>query len=78
MPNAPSSTALSLQHRYEGPFYRRLMLGGIKHMPTWLQRLTMPMWGGIFYFLIRKARRAVQRKLEAVLGPAGYWATHGR
>lgn len=54
------------------------MLGGIKHMPTWLQRLTMPMWGGIFYFLIRKARRAVQRNLEAVLGPAGYWATHRR
>ena len=78
MSNAPSSTALSLQHRYEGPFYRRLMLGGIKHMPTWLQRLTMPMWGGIFYFLIRKARRAVQGNLEAVLGPAGFWATHKR
>ena len=23
---------------------------GIKHIPTWLQRLTMPLWGGIFYF----------------------------
>lgn len=78
MSNAPSSTALSLQHRYEGPFYRRLMLGGIKHIPTWLQRLTMPLWGGIFYFLIRKARKAVQNNLAAVLGPAGFWETHRR
>ncbi len=54
------------------------MLGGIKHIPTWLQRLTMPMWGGIFYFLIRKARLAVQNNLATVLGPAGFWETHRR
>jgi len=78
MSHAPSSTALSLQHRYEGPFYRRIMLGGIKHIPTWLQRLTMPMWGGIFYVLIKKARQAVQRNLAVVIGAASGWEVHRR
>lgn len=78
MSNDSSKSALSLQHRYEGPFYRRIMLGGIKHIPTWLQRLTMPMWGGIFYFLIRKAREAVLRNLEAVAGKVGFWQSHRR
>ncbi|HNF98857.1 MAG TPA: lysophospholipid acyltransferase family protein [Pseudomonadota bacterium] len=78
MSNDSSKSALSLQHRYEGPFYRRIMLGGIKHIPTWLQRLTMPMWGGIFYFLIRKAREAVLRNLETVAGKVGFWQTHRR
>ena len=78
MSNAPSSTALSLQHRYEGPFYRRIMLGGIKHIPAWLQRLTMPFWGGLFYVLIKKARQAIQRNLAAVAGVVGPWQTHRR
>lgn len=78
MSNDSTSAALSLQHRYEGPFYRRLMLGGIKHIPTWLQRLTMPLWGGIFYFLIRKARRAVQHNLDVIAGKVGFLQTHRR
>lgn len=61
---------LSHRHRFEGPFYRRLMLGGIKHIPPWLKRLTMPFWASIFYLVLPQARRAVMRNLDQVLGPA--------
>jgi KDO2-lipid IV(A) lauroyltransferase len=60
----------SSRHRFEGPFYRRLMLGGIRYMPQPLQRATMPLWGGLFYGLIPLAREAVLRNLDVVLGPA--------
>lgn len=60
----------STRHRFEGPFYRRLMVGGIRYMPQSLQRLTMPLWGGLFYGLIPKARHAVLSNLDHLLGPA--------
>lgn len=59
----------SHRHRFEGPLYRRLMLGGIKHIPPPIKRLTMPFWASIFYTLVPKARRAVESNLENVLGP---------
>lgn len=78
MSTASTSTALAFRHRFEGPFFRELMLGGIKHIPSWLQRLTMPLWGGIFYLLLSSARRAVLRNLAVILGPATLWEAHRR
>lgn len=63
----------SHRHRFEGPAYRRLMVGGIKHIPAWLKRLTMPMWAGLFYALLPKARHAAEKNLDAVLGPAPFF-----
>lgn len=60
----------SHRHRYEGPFFRRLFLGGVKWMPRLVQRLSMPLWAGIFYLLVGSARRGVERNLDRVLGPA--------
>ncbi|HMU38804.1 MAG TPA: lysophospholipid acyltransferase family protein [Pseudomonadota bacterium] len=77
-PPVRDENALALRHRYEGPFFRRLMLGGIRHLPRWLKRLTMPFWGGLFYVLIRKARHAVLHNLDAILGPCGMFARHLR
>jgi KDO2-lipid IV(A) lauroyltransferase len=60
----------ALRHRFEGPFYRRMVIGGVRMMPQAVQRATMPLWGGIFHTLVPRARTAVERNLEKVLGPA--------
>jgi lauroyl/myristoyl acyltransferase len=59
----------SHRHRFEGPFFRRLMLGGIKLLPPPVKRLTMPFWAGIFYSLLPRARSAIEKNLNQVLGP---------
>jgi KDO2-lipid IV(A) lauroyltransferase len=59
----------AFRHRFEGPFYRRLMMFGVKNFPHPLQRATMPFWAGIFYVLVPRARRAVEHNLERVAGP---------
>lgn len=68
----------SYRHRYEGPAYRRLLLGGIRYIPPALQRLSMPMWAGIFYGLLPEARRIAERNLDQVLGPASGIERHRR
>ena len=78
MSNDSSKSALSLQHRYEGAVYRRIMLGGIKHIPTWLQRLTMPMWGGIFYFPHPQSARSGVAQSGNGGWQSGFWQTHRR
>lgn len=74
-----TTTALAFRHRYEGPFFRRLMLAGIRHMPRWLQRATMPVWGALFYALIGRARRAAMHNLKVLLGlqtASSLWNLH--
>lgn len=78
MDRQPEQHGLSHRHRFEGPFYRRLMLGGIKHIPPWLKRLTMPFWAAIFYAALPQARRAVTANLDQLLGPASAWARRMR
>lgn len=56
------------RHRFEGPFFRRLMVGGIRLLPSQVKRMSMPFWAGIFYSLLPKARRAVEANLSHVLG----------
>jgi KDO2-lipid IV(A) lauroyltransferase len=68
----------AFRHRFEGPFYRRVMMFGIKNFSHPVQRATMPFWAGIFYLLVPKARRAVERNLERVLGPASPVTAHAR
>src|SRR5262245_59838512 len=69
-PNPPAAApGRSHRHRFEGPFWRRIMLLGIRHFPAPLQRATMPLWAGIFYALVPTARRTVEANLDRVLGP---------
>lgn len=68
----------STRHRFEGPFYRRLMVGGIKHIPPAVQHATMPLWGGLFYALIPAARNGVLKNLDRILGPASNVERHRR
>jgi Kdo2-lipid IVA lauroyltransferase/acyltransferase len=62
------SAAQAFRHRFEGPFYRRVMMWGIRSFSQPMQRATMPFWAGIFYVLVPKARHAVESNLERVLG----------
>jgi KDO2-lipid IV(A) lauroyltransferase len=74
MSKEPSSEVLpgrAHRHRFEGPFYRRIMLGGIRRIPPRLKRLSMPFWAGIFYSLLPSARRAVESNLEHVFAAGG-------
>jgi KDO2-lipid IV(A) lauroyltransferase len=60
----------AFRHRFEGPFWRRVFVGGVNLQPQWLQRALMPMWAGIFYGLVPKARRAVEQNQLQVCGPS--------
>jgi len=60
----------AFRHRFEGPFWRRVFLGGVRAMPHSVQRATMPLWAGIFYGLVPRARRAVEQNQLRVCGPA--------
>ncbi len=66
------------RHRFETPFWRQVMLGGIKYIPQPLQRATMPMWAGIFYALIPSARRMIEANLKRVHGDAPPALVHWR
>ena len=52
------------------------MLGGLRRIPQSVQRATMPLWAGIFYTLVPRARRAVEGNLRRVLGPVSPTALH--
>lgn len=56
------------RHRFETPFWRQLVLAGVKRMPYDLQRASMPLWAAIFYGLVPSARRGVEANLRRVLG----------
>jgi KDO2-lipid IV(A) lauroyltransferase len=68
----------AFRHRFEGPFWRRVFVWGVRNFPQSLQRNSMPMWAGIFYTLVPKARRAIERNLAQVLGPASPTETKAR
>jgi len=70
-PPPPSGQSLgrAFRHRFEGPFWRRVFLAGLRTLSPAMQRATMPMWAGIFYVLVPRARRIVERNLEQVCGP---------
>src|SRR6188768_820644 len=59
----------AFRHRFEGPFWRRVFLGGIRNLPQSVQRASMPMWAAIFYTLVPQARRIAERNLERIAGP---------
>ncbi len=64
-----SSTGRALRHAYDGPFFRRLMMGGVRRLPLSVKFASMPLWGGIFHTLLPAARRAAESNLTQVLGP---------
>jgi KDO2-lipid IV(A) lauroyltransferase len=68
----------AFRHRFEGPFWRRVLTTGLRHMPQSVQRASMPMWAGIFYSLVPSARRMVEANLAQALGPAGPLETKAR
>jgi KDO2-lipid IV(A) lauroyltransferase len=59
----------AFRHKFDGPFWRKFLLGGVRHIPQSIQRASMPMWAGIFYGLVPQARRAVEQNQARVLGP---------
>jgi KDO2-lipid IV(A) lauroyltransferase len=66
------------RHRFETPFWRKVFLAGVRHIPQPLQRATMPMWAGIFYLLVPKARRVIEANLQQALGEAPPTLAHWR
>lgn len=68
----------AFRHRFEGPFYRRVMMFGVKNFSHPVQRATMPFWAGIFYVLVPRARRAVEQNLLRVAGPRNAVETKAR
>jgi KDO2-lipid IV(A) lauroyltransferase len=77
-PPPQPETGRSHRHRFETPFWRRVMLFGVRNIPQPLQRLSMPFWAGIFYTLVPSARRAVEANLVRVLGDGDPVRTHIR
>lgn len=59
----------SFRHRFEGPFFRRLFVLGVRCMPGWLRFVTMPLWAALFFLLVPSARRGVAGNLDAADGP---------
>jgi KDO2-lipid IV(A) lauroyltransferase len=59
----------SFRHRFEGPFWRRVFLWGVRNLSHPVQRASMPLWAGIFYALVPRARRAAEQNLRRILGP---------
>jgi lauroyl/myristoyl acyltransferase len=67
MGTAPAAAGRAHRHRFESPFWRRLVIAGVRAMPFALQRATMPLWAAIFFALVPSARRAVLGNLAQVL-----------
>jgi KDO2-lipid IV(A) lauroyltransferase len=72
------TTHHALRHAFDGPFFRRLAIGGVRHLPTPVKFATMPLWGGIFHALVPSARRAAEINLTSVLGPMSALELHTR
>ncbi len=66
MQNSEPKAGRAFRHRYDGPGFRRLFLGGLRVLPQSVQRISMPMWASIFYTLVPSARRVVEKNLEQV------------
>jgi KDO2-lipid IV(A) lauroyltransferase len=68
----------SFRHRFEGPFFRNLMLAGVERIPLSLQQASLPLWAALFYAALPGARRAVEGNLRRVLGPTPPLAERAR
>jgi lauroyl/myristoyl acyltransferase len=68
----------AFRHRFEGPFWRRVMLAGLKAMPQKVQRASMPLWASFFFGALPVARRAVVSNLDRLCGPAPALVAQGR
>jgi KDO2-lipid IV(A) lauroyltransferase len=68
----------ALRHAFDGPFFRRVAIGGVRHIPLPLKFATMPLWGGLFHSLVPEARRAAEANLRRVLGPTSRVELHRR
>ncbi|MEO6954243.1 MAG: lysophospholipid acyltransferase family protein [Polyangia bacterium] len=66
----------ALRHAYDGPFFRRLAIGGVRHIPLSLKFATMPLWGNIFHALVPAARRAAEHNLRRVMPTASRLDLH--
>ena len=67
MTDSSQQRGRSFRHRFEGPFFRRLLIGGIKSIPLPVQRASMPLWASIFFALVPPARRAAEQNLARIL-----------
>jgi Kdo2-lipid IVA lauroyltransferase/acyltransferase len=44
-------------------------MGGLRHIPLSVQHATLPLWAGLFYALLPKARHVVEANLDRIAGP---------
>jgi KDO2-lipid IV(A) lauroyltransferase len=61
----------AFRHRFEGPLYRRMMVAAVRSAPPALLRSSMPLWAGLFFGLLPRARRSVEGNLAQALGEVG-------
>ena len=63
MSGIPNTPAEARKSHLESVFWRRTLRWGLRLVPPALQRVTMPMWSGLFYLQVPHVRRphAAQR-----------------
>jgi KDO2-lipid IV(A) lauroyltransferase len=73
--SSSSEAGRSFRHRFEGPFWRKVLVTGLKAMPQSVQRATIPGWAALFWSAVPSARRSIEENLAQVLGPSATRAT---
>jgi phosphatidylinositol dimannoside acyltransferase len=81
---APHAPLLGSSRRFlgrlhiTGVFWFKLHRFGVVSLPEWTMPISIVVSTGFFFLVLRGMRRAVTANLEAVLGPAGFFARQGR
>ncbi|HUS65864.1 MAG TPA: lysophospholipid acyltransferase family protein [Kofleriaceae bacterium] len=72
------SAGRAFRHRFEGPFWRRVFLAGLRNIPQRVQRASMPFWASLFWAAVPQARRIIEQNLLQVCGPLSAAQMHVR
>jgi KDO2-lipid IV(A) lauroyltransferase len=67
--SSSSEAGRSFRHHFEGPFWRKVLVTGLRAMPQSVQRATIPYWAGLFWGAVPRARRSIEENLAQILGP---------
>ena len=68
MSSIPHTPAAARQSHLESVFWRKTLRAGLRLVPPALQRVTMPMWSGLFYLQVPHVRRAIHANLRHLHG----------
>jgi len=64
----PSTPEQARRSHLESPFWRRVLIGGLRTIPRPVQHATMPLWSALFYLQVPHVRRAIESNLSRLLG----------